>query len=306
MKNLFSLRAVFSGLLGGLAFWAHSALAQSTISPNATCDVILGFQVITLSDTNNDTLPAQGIGSGEDLEVDLGSVSKFYDATSGSSFTLPGLALADLVSTYGSNWDTRTDLVWGIIATTGRSFGSEIYSNGVGTADGYAPAKTVWATKAESTPGVQSTPWANSLSLSLPIAQIEPLYLNGSPLAGATSTTSSTEAADIASSGEGSWTSQDYHSGSSNSFGFFPGTIDNSTDIPGSGYAISDFYQVNPSSSGSAALLGDFKLSGSGTLSYQSEIAAVPEPSIMTTLLLGAGLLVTLARRRDRRLANRS
>src|ERR1700685_1306334 len=72
-------------------------------------DLVLGFY---------STAPGQTF----DLEVDLGSISNFYNAT--SSFALPALSLQDLVDTFGANWYTSTNLFWGAISTTGRDTGT--------------------------------------------------------------------------------------------------------------------------------------------------------------------------------------
>jgi hypothetical protein len=295
MRNQTFLAALFLPALAGMALLAPAAYGQSTITPNATGDMILGFQVETLTSSSDTALSPQGPGSGENLEIDLGSASQFYSATPGTSFTLPKLAVADLIATYGASWYTRTDLDWGIIGTTGRFSGSEIYSGGVGTADGYAAAKTIWATRAESIPGTQSVPWTDSLLLSSPISLIEPLYTGGSPLLNATSTVNSAYATVVASTTIGSWTTEDGAAGTT-SFNYFHGSIDNTTDIPASGEAISDLYQVNYVNGGSAQLLGNFELNNSGLLTYN----AVPEPSSLALLGVTACAFTMLLRRRRR------
>src|SRR5262249_42088911 len=77
------------------------------------------------------------------LEVDLGVMSQFYNASPGSMFALPGLSVQDLVNTYGASWASRTDLWWGAVATAGRISG---------TPDGHAPVGTLWATAPDGSP----------------------------------------------------------------------------------------------------------------------------------------------------------
>ena len=74
--------------LSSVALSVSSANAQSTIT-SVPADVILGFYATS------------GSGAGVDLEVDLGQVSKYYNAAPGTVFNLSGstgLAVADLAS----------------------------------------------------------------------------------------------------------------------------------------------------------------------------------------------------------------
>jgi hypothetical protein len=303
-QNLFATALL---ALAGAAFLTPFAHADtSTITPATTCDMILGFRVATLYDDSGNALAAQGIGTSSNLEIDLGSASQFYNATAGTSFTLTGRVLADLVATYGANWSTRTDLFWGVIGTTGRSTGSGVYVSGSLVADGHASASTIWATKAEETPGVQSTPWNRSTTFSqaIPISKIEPLYVGTAPLVGATSTDNSSTAAVISTSVAGSWTSQDLYASTSKSFGYFGGTIDNTTAISIGNYSVLDLYELTPGS-GAGTLLGAFGLDSTGTLTFSTDIsdfAVVPEPSSLALLGI-AGCAFALRHRRQRKSA---
>lgn len=299
--QIFLANALFS-TLAGTALLAPTARAQSTITPNPTCDMIMGFQVETLY-VNGVAQPAQdnGMGDASDLEIDLGPASEFYDAAPGSSFTLPALTEADLAAIYGSGWNDRTDLFWGIIGTTGNLQASGTWSNGgtIFTPDGYAPKYTIWATRAETTPGTQSIPWTNSTTYALsgPISHIEALDTNGAPLISATSTANSPDAAVIGTSVAGSWTLEDdYGSSSGLSFNYFSGTIDNIADTAG-GAAVSDLYQVESTNSGNAQLLGDFSLNDNGVLTYT---AAVPEPSSVALIGLATFAFALLLHRKPR------
>ena len=292
--------------LAGAALVASSRQADSAmITPNETCDMILGFRVGTLYDDSFNALPAQGIGESSNLEIDLGSAAQFYNATTGANFTLPAVSVADLIATFGSNWNTRTDLFWGVVGTTGRGYGSLIYNGSStyainATADSHAPVKTIWATRAEDTLGTQSTPWLRGsiFAQAAPIAQIESMYVGTSPLIGATSTDNSPVAAVIDSSTPGSWTYQDLHNSTSTSFGYFNGTIDNTTSISIGTYSVSDLYELRPGS-GPGALLGAFGLDSSGTFVFSTDPTyfATPEPSSLALLGLAGGIFATRRRR---------
>ena len=295
--------------LAGAAFLTPSAHADtSTINPNPTCDMILGFQVVTLYDNSGKALASQGIGSSSNLEIDLGSASQFYNATSGTSFTLTGLVVADLVATYGDNWNTRTDLLWGVIGATatGRSQvqnGSATYSGTTPTYDYHAPKSTIWATKAESTAGTVSSPWPleSTSAQGVDIGFISAMYSGGSPLSGATSTANSAEATVVLASTPGSWSSEEGDNNST-SFGGFSGTINNNTNISLGGYSVLDLYELQPSSTaGSATLLGAFGLSSSGVLTFSTDpslFATVPEPSSFALLGMAGGVLALRLRRK--------
>ena len=299
MKKHIYLTSALIGLIG-MALLAPSANAQSTITPS-NGDLILGFQVEQLFAATTGTYEAaQGPGTSLDLEIDLGQVSKYYNpstglALSGTSFTLPALAVADLVATYGANWDTRSDLFWGIVATTGKTSSSS---------DGLFGPATIWQTNAESTPGTLSTPLIcrSKNSQQAPTGNIQGLYLGTGPLNGATSTANSPTAAIINASTLGSWTSQETTGPQAGvGVGFSFGSQDNTTDIPVGGYSVSDLYELPPGS-GSGILLGAFGLSNSGTLTFSTQPSqfAVPEPSGITLLGVAGGVLAATRLRRSR------
>ena len=198
-----------------------------------------------------------GQGQTLNLEVIVGNVSNFYGAAAGTTIPLPALAVQDLVNTYGANWSTRTDLVWGAISTTGRASG---------TSDGHAPKDTLWATAPS---GANAWNRGSSSAQGLASGNIEVLYVAGSPgtLLGATPTTNSSSSAVIDATQVGSWSAQDLKS-LGQSFSFFNPTIDNAVTNP----AVSQLYELQPGS-GPSTLLGDLILTSSG-LSFQAAAGA--------------------------------
>jgi hypothetical protein len=217
------------------------------------------------------------------LEVDLGSISNFYNAS--SSFVLPALSVQDLVDTFGANWYTSTNLFWGAVSTTGRD---------VGTADGHAPVGTLWATApANSFVFNQGSVFAQKAA-SPNIEAVIAVGAAGS-LDGATSTTNSAYAAVIPGALAGSWTAQDQKT-LGTSFGYFNPTVDNTANIPLNGQVASDLYELQPTNAPNVAgtLLGELVLTQNG-LSFD----VVPEPS--TWVLVGFGLGASVMLRRQRR-----
>jgi len=265
------MKKLITAALVVMAGLAASASAQISANPG---DLVLGFYA------------TGGQGQNVNLEVDLGSVAQFSNLAAGQVLTLPKLAAADLVSTYGANWNSRTDLWWGVVGTAGR----------VATGPGGQPATTLWATRAQPALGTQSTPWtpASRNAQSNPSALIEAL-LAGAPgsLTGATATTNSASAAAINAGTAGSYTVQDTTQPGT-SFGFFNPSIDNGTNIPASSYAASDLYEVQPAAS-AAKYLGTFGLSAGGSLIFTTTPSNFPAPnpgrlinlSVLTSVAIG-------------------
>ena len=228
------------------------AIHAQTITTSVD-DLILGFRA--------NGAPGQTLN----LEVDLGNMSNFYNAT--GSFPLPALAVQDIVDTYGANWSTRTDLFWGAVSTTGRA---------TGTADGHAPVGTLWATA----PAGQAAFNRGSVFAQKTASQnIEVMIGPGSfgTLFSATSTTNSADAAVIDATQAGSWSAQDLKTGGT-SFSYFNPTVDNTANIPGGGQVVSDLYELQPTTASGVAgtLLGELILTQSG-LTFQAA-AGIPAP----------------------------
>jgi hypothetical protein len=254
----------------------------------ATGDLILGIRA------------DGGQGSGKDLMVNLGPASNFYGAAPNTSFALPALSALDLVSTFGSNWNTRSDMSWGVVGTTGAA------------AVGIAPARTIWATRAELTVGTTSTPWSRNIALTLqnPSNAIGTMY-SGAPgsLDVGVATANSASSAIIDDTLAGSWTPQDDFTPGTSFRYFNPSVRDSLSNIPATaarydgvnGYDALDLCELRPGTAGSpATLLGAFGLNSSGTLVFSNVpgvFAAVPEPSAALTGLCAA-LALFIRRRR--------
>lgn len=117
-----------------LALTPGTARGQTQLTYNAG-DVFLGFHA------------SGGTGVTQDYLVNLGQVSQFTSAS--SAFTVPGIGniAADLTATFGANWNTRADVLWGVSATVGL------------TALGSDPAKTLYASREQPAPGTPSPGW---------------------------------------------------------------------------------------------------------------------------------------------------
>ena len=215
MKKLF-LTAFLAAL--GLA-----APAMAQVSANLG-DLILGFRA------------TGGQGQNVNLEVNLGSVAQFQGQAAGTTLLISRLSAADLAATYGAGWATRTDLFWGIIGTAVRISGGP----------GGSPVGTLWATNAEPVGGTQSVAWTpGSRGAHFNASSVIEAVLLGSPgsLNGVAATTNSATAAAVNATLPGSFGYQDtFQPGVS--FAFFNPSIDNSVKADGSGFAVSDLYEV--------------------------------------------------------------
>jgi hypothetical protein len=279
--------------LASVALIAVSANAQ-TVTTNIG-DMVLGFRV-----TDN-----TGQGATQNLEVDLGNMSTFTSLAAGATVTLSGLADADLNTIYGTNWATRSDLVWGAIAGAGR-----VSSHVTGF-----PRSTIWATESQSAPGVVSPPYTteNTFALNNAGGAYEVMVVPGlgtGILSGAPTTPNSTTASNITAAANptnGSWAGQ-LQVTPNTEFSYFQtppnNPLEQTVNNIGTGtFSVADVWQLTPVATGSApaTLLGQFDLSTSGVLTF-TKAAAIPEPSSLG--LMGVGFLslvgmVVLRRRRS-------
>ena len=232
-----TLLTAFLALLGA----ALPATAQVQANLN---DLVLGFRA------------TGGQGQTLNLEVDLGNVS-LYTHPANAPVTITRLVAADLSGTYGSAWNARTDLYWGIVGTAGRV--------GTGGPDGQ-PLATLWATKAESTVGTKSDPFvpASRSAQNFASSGIETL-LSSAPgsLNGAMATPNSGFAAGITATLPGSYSYQDTIQPGV-SFAFFSPSVENTVS---STWAVSDLWELQPGAA-AATYVGSFGLKGDGTLVF--------------------------------------
>ena len=290
-------KLVTTALLGlaSVALIATNAKA-ATISPNVG-DLILGFRI-------ND---ATGQGASSNLEVDFGNIAtsptlqNMLNLAPGQTINLNaatatsgGLSVQDLISTYGANWASRSDLVWGVMDASGRTAPSAV--------NGY-PLDTVWADENPTLIPYQSSGRNLQASASAAYEQMVSPGSAGSIVSFPTSTANSADSVVIDATLSGSWTQQQDPTGSTQQFSFFNGNPMDVTEGTG-GTVDASFYRLVPQALSTqhapAILLGTFALSNTGVLTYTA--AAVPEPSSIG--LVGVGFLsligmVVLRRRRS-------
>ena len=245
----------------------HAAL------PYADGDLILGFRA------------TGGQGGTSSYEVNIGSATQFV-AASTFSVDLGGNITTDLETIFGADWKTRADVLWSI---SGTQF---VAGNGFGN-------RTVFASKAESTPGTQSAPWTRvTASTQQPVALRVQVLGNPGYSAGTTGTapgqTESTNSTKGLIQDNGAPNSYSSHmpGGSNSSAGaayqfFVNGAfgIENSFEAGTLGSVI-DLYQLTTATGASvgtaATFLGAFRLNDSGVLTYSpnpSDFGSGPAPA---------------------------
>ena len=179
----------------------------------------------------------------------------------------------DLEAIYGSNWETRADLFWGI-------FGTRLNSNN----------PIVYGSKARLDPLTNSTAWP-ALDLSArqnvdsEIASVVTAYTGSTATANSAFATQQTNAAN-----DGSYNFQVASAGTTDF-----GTLSQWSSIEGNfgtgtGGTVLDLYRI---ASSGVTQRGSFKIDDAGQLTY----FVVPEPAT-GTLLIATGALLASSRRR--------
>jgi len=247
-------------VLAGVAFIGTSAPAQ-VASPG---DLVLAFRL-----TNSG-------GTGTDLEFDLGAITSFTSA--GFNQGLLMNVNADLITTYGANWNTNANLVWSVVGTNtvGSSSKKQIYiSNPTNAA--VSPISSV------------GTPYAN-------ISYIYQGTGTALTLGTQVSETTSTSYYQTLTNASGANGPVPY----SNDYGFAPYATEQSVSASGSSLDVYHYNgtQTSPNTPAGVVDAGTFSLSSSGAFSVTTPVA-VPEPA--SYVLCGiAGVLFVIMRRRSR------
>ncbi|MBS0631609.1 MAG: PEP-CTERM sorting domain-containing protein [Verrucomicrobia bacterium] len=256
---------LLAGILSLLACFPFAAHAQTVTT--VTSDLLLGFRA------------SGGTGASLNLQVDLGAVTNY---TTGA-FSTPGIHaitnlsvndLSSLTAGYGASWNTRSDLTWGIAAATG------------------ATNKTLYATFAETTPGTAFAGTIDVQNQSLRNAAAGKIQGTVTALNGQNQTANSIYSSVLSASDPASWTTNGFADAGA-AFSFFDSsTFENSTNITGGSYAVSDLYKL--ATNGTSTYVGSFALNSAGALFFSttaSSFAAtpVPEPSTYAAI---AGVLV--------------
>jgi hypothetical protein len=272
MKNRLKFGLVTYAAASLVSLPVHADTVITSQSGTAAGDLILDFTQT---------------GGTENLEVDLGPYNQFLPG--GTVPTLTNyLNTADLVSAFGSNWDSSSDNVfWSVVGYTGSHnispagkfvlFGTEANNAAVPVADGN-----------------NSTNGGNLVSF---LTEISNLTATGdsndhATIYGNGNTNSYDEDSGIHAVEGGGGTANTEPAGG---FFGFPDLGTNFQNQTNGGTSSSALYEIDNNSGDNGVDLGTFSLGPSG-LSFQS--ASIPEPSTLASIVLGAASLVALRHRR--------
>jgi hypothetical protein len=226
-----------------------------------------------------------GSGKSTDYLVNLGSASTFTSASGSMTLNIGDIG-SDLVDTYGADWNTRSDLYWGVFGTT--------YTQTVGS----DPANTIYMTKPESSIGTIETGFTRTTNgqqgvYAADMHSVGYAYGNF----GYTSTVNSNVGVLQSINDQNAFENyQSNQNGNVTSFTIYSNTMGNFGNLT-DGTAL-DLFRMAPGDP-NAGLAGDtvgtFTIDDSGTVTF----SAVPEPG--TCVLIGAAaafLLVVIRRRK--------
>lgn len=247
-------------------------------------------------------------GNTVNVELSLGSADSYYNPGGnaplnfGSAVVVANigrLSLTDMNNTYGAAgaWATRTNLFWGIVGT----------SNASGSFDGWFGQNTIYLSRPETTPGVQTTPWARQNNFNAASTQISSLNGNGGYEG---NSTANSDFDVLVNSGN----ANSYQSRSGGqpgqTFAAVNSAFVNDSVVANFGtgpwISVQDLFALEPGT-GPGVYLGSFGLAADGTVAYSPTASyfAVPEPGTLT-YLLGALTVSAFRRRRSRSAVRKS
>lgn len=226
-------------------------------------DLIIGFRA------------SGGVGSDTSYLINIGQRTLYTSATSAFDLSLGNIG-ADLSATYGATWFDRTDLLWSVFGTT----------------ESVAP--TLYASRARTSLGTQSTPWPSEADSGLRTATKSEIVSVASAFNQLDATANSSRAALQANSGNAGSYNWQVTANSGTDFG----GVSQWTNIEGT-FGVSstkalDYYSV----SGSTTYRGVFSIDNTGQVSFN----AVPEPSTYALLAITGTVFMVFLRRRAAKL----
>jgi len=226
-------------------------------------DLFLGFQA------------SGGTGVTSTYLVDIGQASTYTTATGSFNLSLGNIG-ADLTAIYGANWDTRTDLSWGIAGAVTPALGS----------DGN---RTRYASAAEITPGTMADAWVRLSNSQSALATNGVSSLATAFVNNYSATANSTVAVIEGTSDVNNWVS--FQSGGL-SFGTYNPSIEGTV-----GTAL-DLFRMTTSSTPNltGTYEGTFSINNSGQVGFS--LSPAPEPSTYALIGLGAAFVLILRRRK--------
>jgi hypothetical protein len=264
-RTMKASRLLGSLVLACMALIASRAVAQVTVH-YTDGDLFLGFR---------------STDGTQDYLVDIGQPDQFVNAPPGSTILITNPSSIDLANVFGSDWYTRIDPNTGRSAVLWAWVGGRLFGSG-GDVD-----NTLYSSNPTGVPWPRRSDSSQAGTTSLTDAQ-------GTTYDGNTSTNNCPTCIIQSDSSSNSYAS--FQPGGPNSGGISFQTW-NPRNEGGPGLTLT-FDRIVPSSTGGASQdLGTLQLMTNGTVLF----TAVPEPSSLASISLGAGLLLALMAWRRKR-----
>ncbi|MDP3850449.1 MAG: thrombospondin type 3 repeat-containing protein [Luteolibacter sp.] len=263
MKSLPTHQTLIQALAAAAAVAIALPLSADIVPAPVNGDIFLGFRA------------SGGQGGDSSYLVNLGPDTAFRNLAQGSSITFTvsggtnpiGDIGADLAATYGADWNTRPDLLWGVFGLKNSS------------------SPSVYSTRERTSPNTQSIPWpALNLSSRSSVASAASSVIdtNTGGYRGLQATANSPVAAlQTNFSGQASYNFQVATPGTTDF-----GSLSQWSSIEGSfggGVAATrlDFYWLSGSSTTPVKYLGYFSITGAGVLTFTNP-STTPPPNTDT------------------------
>ena len=262
----------------GAALLAQSMKAATTAyNPD---DLLLGVRATS------------GTGASQDYVINLGQASQF-DPNGSSVVTLNvGNFYIDLANVFGTDWFSRTDLLWSVSGTPGNLAGV-----------GSDPAKLLYATRADQAGGTDN-PWPQASSTSQGTTASKMLSF-ASGYSNLNSTANSSVGLIQNTSDSNSYASFQpggVNTGATTAFGSGSQFVGGIEATPSTAL---DLFRIPAINGGAVTDIGDFafQAQGGGVFSLifkPDSVEAIPEPSTWALISVGAAIGILLRRRASR------
>jgi len=257
MKNILLRRAVvFSAALTAAA----STQAQTGFQ-YADRDLVLGFR-------------QPGGSSANDLVVDLGQASIYYNLAPGSSLTISNYTVANLNAAFPAGLD---GIDW--------SVGGNVHNS---NSDTNYPLYTMWVTRAREVLGSQSTPWAprSTFQQGPTCAKVSGIGNNAVTYGGTVPAGPANSSTQIQIPPASTYSYTALIGSVGNYSGTFQGNVEQTTPFgfASGGQAVqADLYQMIPGAA-STKYIGYFELETDGSMKFfaASATSSVPAPTILS------------------------
>jgi hypothetical protein len=272
-----------------MKFNKHRALAAmlAAICASAALESARASTPILVSTNRDLFLTFQESGANNDLEVDIGQASLYYNATPGSRINITQYSAAQLNTAFGN----ANNVTWAVGAA------ARVGDSG----DPSVPVNTLWVTAPRTTPTSAAAPWVRNSSTfqANTASKIKTILDNASFYSGTVGANSVSNTPSAVLVPVGSDHEYGYFAGPLGNYGnTFQGDVQNTTPAnftTGGVVSRSDLYELRPDSTGTqpaGRYLGYFELGTNGTMVF---VAGTTGPTAPTLSIAASGGTQTIS-----------